>query len=209
MRTIVLALAALGMMPLSLAAQARSQPDALVDTAMVRMGGRAALEKVARVRLDMMTQWLRTTWDREPGADAPSYELHAEVRDYAIPAWRNTRRFPVPGGGPWREMTDVVRDTVAIRRMATGAPGTVGATDARWQALNVAYVDERRELFAFAPERLLLAARAAADLKGRIDTTVNGVRYRAAAATVGGFPTVMLFDPATGFLAAALYAAAR
>ena len=34
-----------------------------------------------------------------------------------------------------------------------------------WTTLNVAYVDERRELFAFAPERALLGARSARDLR--------------------------------------------
>jgi hypothetical protein len=101
-------------------------------------------------------------------------------------------------------MTDVVRDSVAIRRMAP-APGA----DARWAPLNVAYVDERRELFAMAPERLLLAARAAGDLRARPDTTIGGVRYRAVTATVERFPVTLLFDAGTGFLSAAHFRAAQ
>jgi hypothetical protein len=85
----------------------------------------------------------------------------------------------------------------------------MGGPEARWQPLNVAYVDERRELFVFSPERLVLAARAAGDLKGRTDTTFHGLRYRAATATVNRIPTLLLFDPATGLLAAAHFSAAQ
>jgi hypothetical protein len=187
--------------PATLHAQARPTPQAIVDVAMDRMGGRATLARVERARFENITQWLHTTFDREPGADAPTYELHTDTRDYTIGGWRNVRRFPTPGGGPWREMTDVVRDSVAIRRL--------GGIETRWQPLNVAYVDERNEIFTLAPERLLPAARDARDLRARGDTLLNGVRYHAVSATIDGLPLRLLFNASTGYLSAALFTAAQ
>src|SRR3954463_16115493 len=142
----------------------------VLDTAIARAGGRAALAGIQRVRLEMLTMWQRTTFEERPYADAPSYELHSDLRDYTTRSWRNTRRFN--SGPQWREITDIVNDTVGARRFTTSLPalpGTAGAeTPAKyspWTTLNVAYVDERREQFAFAPERVLLLARDAADLR--------------------------------------------
>lgn len=125
-----------------------------------------------------------------PTSDTPS------LRDYSIPAWRNLRRFPT--GGTWWEITDVVRDSVAIRR----------SNDA-WAPLNVAYVDERRELFTFAPERVLLAAREAADLRAAGDTTIGGTVHARVSATVDRFPTTLFFRRTDGLLAMARYQAAQ
>ena len=69
----------------------------MLDTAIARMGGAELLRGVARVRFDLMTQWQRTAFDDRPAADQPSYEWHSDLRDYALAAWRNTRRYN--GGG--------------------------------------------------------------------------------------------------------------
>ena len=170
---------------------------AALDTAIARMGGAPALRAVQRVRLDLLTQWQRTTFDERPYADLPSYELHTDLRDYTIPAWRNARRFYM--GGSWRELVDVVRDSVAIRR----------APDAAWATLNVAYVDERRELFAFAPERVLLHARDAADARTLADTVIDGAAHARVAATVDRYPTVLFLRRGDGYLAMARFVAAH
>jgi hypothetical protein len=171
-------------------------PAALVDSAIARMGGRPALERITRVRMEMMTQWQRTSFEGRPYTDQPSYERHSDVRDYAIPAWRNTRQFV--GGGPAREIVDIVRDSVAIRQI-NGA----------WGPLNVAYVDERRELFAFAVERLLLQARAASDLKAGADTAIGGITHGRVNATVDRFPTTIFFRRSDGMPAMVRYRAAQ
>ncbi|MBD0320802.1 MAG: hypothetical protein ICV87_10740, partial [Gemmatimonadetes bacterium] len=147
-----------------LACPARAQVPAL-DTAIARMGGAERLAAVQRVRLEMVTQWQRTSFGAAPYADAPSYELNTELRDYTRGAWRNTRRSPA--GGTWREVVDVVLDSVAIRHLPAGlmGPNAPGG----WGPLNVAYVDERHQLFAFAPERLLLGLRRARDLRALPD----------------------------------------
>jgi hypothetical protein len=182
----------------------RTAAPALLDTAIARMGGADRLRAVSRVRLDMLTQWQRLQLDERPYGDQPSYELHSELRDYDVPAWRNTRRFLSPrasaGTAPATpaEITDVVRDSVAIRRAPAAPPGAgpaaAGAPAApvlAWAPLNVAYVDERRELFATAPERALLAVRDARDLRALPDTTVAGRPHARFTATVDGYPATL------------------
>ena len=169
---------------------------ARLDTAIARMGGEVALRRIERPRFEAMTQWLRTSFDGRPFAEMLSYESHSDLRDYPHNAWRNTRRFlPV---APGQESVDIVADTVAIR----GSGGECAP-------LNAAYVDDRAELFAFAPERLLLAARAAVDLRTARDTTVAGVRYARLTATVQGFPTAIWLREDDGMLAAAHFRAAQ
>ena len=140
-------------------------PVALLDSAMARMGGRAALEGIVRIRREMMTQWQRVSFEARPYTDFPSYEQHADIRDYSQMAWRNTRRF-FTGGAPQPPVIDIVKDTVGIRSFR-----------AIWTPLNVAYVDERNELFTFAPERLLLLLRAAPDLQALRDTSIGGIAH--------------------------------
>src|SRR5262249_5165521 len=117
------------------------------------------------------------------------YEIHSDLRDYSIMAWRNTRRSPA--GGSWREITDIVRDTVAIRRFTPPAASGASAATAPWSPLTIAYADEPREIFTLAPERLLLAARAAGDLRVLSDTTIAGAAHARLAATVGHFPATL------------------
>ncbi len=181
MRSFSLLLLAL---PATLAAQAprAETPAALLDRGITRMGGEAQLRAVASVRLDLITQWLRTSFAEAPFTDMPSYEHNVELRDYRTPAWRNTRYF-----NPLSNVVgtvDVVRDTIAIRQVRRGA-----GADPTWGPLNRAYVQERRELFAFAPERLLLGLREAPDLAARPDTTIDGEPHARLAATLDGWPS--------------------
>jgi len=175
---------------------------AVVDTAIARMGGRAALDSLRTVQYEILTQWLGLAPDAQPLRDGPSYERQSEWRDYGSRTWRNVRRF-VNGALAWQEITDVVTDTVGARRLAPGMSGAVTvATPApaidRWVPLNVAYVDERRELFAWAPERVVLALRDAPDLTARPDTLIGGDRHAVVSATVDGYPLTAFVRRATG-----------
>ncbi|MBK7594120.1 MAG: hypothetical protein IPJ11_02435 [Gemmatimonadetes bacterium] len=58
-------------------------------------------------------------------------------------------------------------------------------------ALNLAYVDERRELFAFAPERLVLQLRHDPALRQLADTTIDGAPHARLHATVDGWPATL------------------
>jgi hypothetical protein len=189
---------------------AAQSPLAVVDTALARMGGVAAAQSVKRVRFEMLTQWQRITFDERPYGDQPVYEMHSDLRDYDARSWRNTRRYD--NGRTVTEFADVVNDSVAIRR-SPGGPGNVASPATvpagTWTTLNVAYADERRELFAFAPERALLGARAAGDLRMLRDTLVAGSMQARVAATVEGFPMTLFVSRSTGFLTAVRFAAAE
>src|SRR5690606_29425044 len=168
---------------------------AVLDTTITRMGGGAALAGITGIRREMLTQWQRINWQDHPYADAPSYETHADLRDYATNRWRNSRR--IPAGAMWMDIVDVVDDTVAARSM-----------QGNWMPLNITYVDERRELFAMAPERLPLGARAAGELKLGRDTVTGGARHARLECTLEGLPTTLFVRRADGLPAMARYRAA-
>lgn len=143
----------------------------LLEAAIERMGGLEALRGIERVRFDMITQWSRLNYAGGPYDDGPSYELHTDVRDYSIGAWRNTRDFPGQGRG----VVDLVRGDVAVRDFGQG-----------FQPLSIAYVDERRELFAYTPDRLVLGLHDASDLAALPDTTIAGEPHARVRGTVDG-----------------------
>jgi hypothetical protein len=146
--------------------------EAVVARAAELMGGEDALRGVRYVTLRMMTQWQRTGFRDVPFTDRPSFEPHVDLRDYALPAWRNTRDFGA------RTITNVVRDSIAVTDLGDGS-----------RPLSVAYVDERDELFTYTPDRLIVALLDAPDLAAEADTTIGGERHRVVSATVSGrFP---------------------
>jgi hypothetical protein len=191
--------------PPSPALRHRSAPLAIaaLDTAIARMGGKATLERIERVRFEMMTLWQRMTFENRPNDLIGTYELHTDLRNYTLGAWRNARRFV--SGPVLQEGTDVVLKDVAIRRFPPRPDGTASP----WTPLSVAYVDERKEVFAFTPERLLLAARAAGDLRALADTTIAGSAHARITATIEGFPTTIFVRRTDGLLAMARYHGAQ
>ena len=64
-----------------------------LDTAIARMGGADALATIERVRFETMTIWQRMTFENRPSDLIIAYELHSDLRNYSLVAWRNTRRF--------------------------------------------------------------------------------------------------------------------
>ncbi|MFN0098362.1 MAG: hypothetical protein ACKVS7_06800 [Gemmatimonadaceae bacterium] len=163
---------------------------AVIDRAITRMGGEAALRGIRTLRMDVLTQWQRTHFADHPYADQPSFERNVELRDYTTNAWRNTRTF-IPNGST----VDIVRDTVGGRSITTPNGG------AMLMPLNLAYVDERRELFAFAPERTLLLAREAGGLKLLADTSIDGLAHARVGGAVDGFPATWFLRRSDGLLA--------
>ena len=95
-------------------ARDRAGARAVVERAVDLSGGEATLRGVRRVALRMMTQWQGPSFRELPYRDRPSYEAHTDVRDYTLPAWRNTREF-----GP-RRITNIVRDSVAVTDLGQG-----------------------------------------------------------------------------------------
>jgi hypothetical protein len=146
------------------------------------MGGEQTLRGVERVSYRMMTQWQRTNFRSVPFVDQPSFEPHTDVRDYTLPAWRNTREFGT------NRIINVIRDSIALT--------TIGSAV---QPLSIAYVDERAELFVYTPDRLVLALRDAADLALGADTMIGGERHTRVTATLAGrFRGIVFFHRGTG-----------
>jgi hypothetical protein len=180
--------------PAALAGQAGpGTPNmAVLDQGIARMGGDSLLRSITAVRLDMLTQWLRTSFADAPFTDMPSYERNVELRNYRTASWRNTRYFapaaPRPG------VIVVVRDTIAL----FGRQQSVTDSALEWAPLNVAYVDERRELFAFEPVRLMLALRDATDLQVLPDTAIDGDRHVRLASTIDGWSSVTFLRHSDG-----------
>lgn len=177
----------------------------IVDTAIARMGGLSVLQGINTARYHMALQWLNPNFDSRPYRDAPGYEFDTDYRDYGARIWRNTRRFP--NGGDWQVYLDLVVDTVAARQgpdLSRGIPTPAGVVDG-WAPLDIAYIDERRELFALTPDRLLLALKNAHDLASRADTLIGGIRHVAVSGTVEGYPMTAFFRQTDGMLALARY----
>lgn len=164
--------------------------EALVARSLARMGGDSLLRSITSLRMDVMTQWQRIGFADHPYADAPSYERHTDLRDYTTNSWRNTRFFlPSPAAS-----VDIVRDTIGARWFVPpGGAATI-------TPLNIAYVDERRELFAFAPERTLQLARASGAMRLLSDTVIDGAAHVRISATVDGFPAVWFVRRSTALL---------
>lgn len=169
---------------------------AVLDTALARMGGLPAIRAVQRMQVEEMIEWQRQTLDTRPHAAVSSYELSSELRDYARPAWRYSRRFFTPNG-PF-DVVDVVTDSVAAVSMR-----------GKWSAQNVAYVEERDEAFTFAAERIVLLARESAGARALPDTVIGGVRHARVVATVGRFRPTLYFRRGDGLLALARFRAAQ
>ncbi len=165
-----------------LAAQSSEPAVEHVRRAVDLMGGEEALRAAERVRLEMTTQWQRPDYGAAAFRDRPSFELHDDVRDYSIPAWRNTRDFGT------RTITNVVRDSVAVTDMGDGP-----------QPLSVAYVDERDELFVYTPDRLVLALLDAPDLHALGDTLIGGERHRRVGARLAArYPSTIYLHAGSG-----------
>ena len=170
--------------------------QAVIDTAATRMGGLATLRSVERLHLETMVAWYHHTVAERAPSTVSSYERNTELRDYRVPAWRNSRRFFSPNGVV--EVTDLVADSVAaVQRQG------------KWQPQNVAYVGERNEVFTFAPERLIPQARDAADLRALPDTTIDGIPLARVTATVGPFTPTLYVSRRDGFLSRVSYRAAQ
>jgi len=187
-----------GALALLLGGPAPADPSAraILDTALAHMGGLTAVRAVERMLLEVMTEWQRVDFAPRRAPVILSYELSTELRDYTIPAWRYSRRFYSPNGTA--EVIDLVTDSVAAM-----------AIDGHWRTQNIAYVDERNEVFTFAPERVVRLARDAPDARMLADTVMSGERYARVVATIGKFTPTLYFRRSDGLPALARFRAGQ
>lgn len=173
-------------------------PVTLLTRAEDRLGGDAALRAVRTVKLEYATHWMRLAFGPQTEAPSAGDELNTDWRDYEQGTWRNARRALGPRVIAF---VDLVRDTVAAR-----------GTTAGWGPLNAAYLDERRELWLTAPERLLPRLRDLAAEGGvrQLRDTVFAARPHARlAATLDGTPLVLFLDRTSGLPAGVRFRGAQ
>ena len=148
-------------------ARAQSPAAARVEEAITAMGGTAALERMGVIQVDAIGhQFALEQSERPEGPWLVTYQQRTETRDAALRRLLRQvqyRNWSAPTWAP-ANVTLVVTDAVAAR--------TVGE---RWVPGRSQDIDDADEAFELSPERLLLTARAATDLRPAADRVLQGV----------------------------------
>jgi hypothetical protein len=162
----------------------------LVAGGIAAQGGRERLQAIRAVQLEttgyrnMLEQSERPT-----GPYIPQFQTSAEIRDHEHGDFRETSSFAIYDNGEGAEQgnsTIVVADGVAMRR--------TGTNNAPADAVQVRLAAER---LALSPERLLLTALNATDLKRDADVTMQGFPQQVVSFTLDGAPVRIYLNPYT------------
>ncbi len=166
-------------------AAAPATAAAILTNAIAAMGGESTLKSVRVVATEAMGhQWALEQSERPEGPWLSTYQQRSEVRDLAgnrrmVSAQRRDWSFP-----SWSPaIATVVANGIAGRRSGE-----------RWFGGAPADVHEWEQALALGPERLLLTARAAADLRVLADEVQQGVNQRVLAFTFDGQPYRLLLN---------------
>lgn len=158
-------------------ATAPTTPAELLAKAITAMGGEAVLTGVRSVSTEAMGhQWAIEQSERPEGPWLSTYQQQSEVRDLAGSRRMTSiqrRDWSFPSWSP--AFVTVVANGIAGRRSGD-----------RWSGGAPTDVREWEHALALGPERLLLTARAAADLRVLADEVHQGVNQRVMAFTFGG-----------------------
>jgi hypothetical protein len=158
-------------MTAGVAAQRTSAPppmaaSRLLTDAIAAQGGEDALHGIRSVAVESMGHaWALEQSERPEGPWLSTYSQASEVRDYERHRrWTESqvRNWVVPDWSPKSQtvVADGVVGSSSAGRWAPGSPGTLKTTE---------------DLFALSPERLLLTAKAAADLHSQPDVVEQRV----------------------------------
>src|SRR5262245_20868568 len=161
-----------------------------VETAVARLGGRAALESLATVRLEWVGyRNLLEQSERPEGPWIPQIE-------------RTTELWDTPGGR-WDETTEiVVADTNLTIRTVVAGGMAARQFGPRWSAAGRSEMAAAEEWMTDSPQRVLLDAVAARDLRREGDLVFQGVPHRVVAFGSGETRRRLLLNAETGFLTA-------
>jgi len=151
---------------------------ALLRPAVDAMGGEQRLAGLQSLTLDVVGHNLALEQSERPeGPWLTIYHQRLEVRDYAHDRrWMQNQQRSWVNPSWSTPMAQVAAGDVSA--MAVTAQGTM-----RWARGAPALVKTKDETFALAPERVLLTARAAADLRAQPDATEQRVRQNVLAFT--------------------------
>jgi hypothetical protein len=162
----------------------------LVETAVARMGGRAALESLGRVRLEWIGyRNLLEQSERPEGPWIPQIEKTTELWDTP--------------GGRWDESAElaVADEKYSIRTIVAGGVAARRFGE-KWSAAGKGEIAAAEEWMADSPQRALLDALAASDLHREEDLDFQGVPHHAVAFGSGEKRRRILLNAETGFLTA-------
>lgn len=204
-RTLLIALIALAAVPSPVAASAAHPPSQasrpavrqLVDEAMTALGGEARLRAIAVVRLKAMRT--RNALEQSIRPDGPYIDTVddlVETRRFDRPALRDdlrSRGFAAAwvDGAKWVTATTLVTGGEAFAtRDGPLAPASHAAVQAAEESL------------ALGPERVLLTAADAADLRSEAPAMLHGFRHDILAFTWRGAPVRVFLEPVSHMLAA-------
>jgi len=174
---------------LAVAAPPRSDVEARqwVETAIHRMGGEAALRGLATLKLESIGyRNLLEQSERPEGPWIPQVERVTELWDTPNGRWAETIEASV--SDQTYAITTIVDGDLVVRRL-----GERPLPSSRGTAL------EAREWMALSPQRVLLAALAAPDLRREPDVAFQGVPHHAVAFGEGEDKRRLLLNAQTGF----------
>ena len=176
---------------LALAAARSPAPDGaarrVVEKAVERMGGAEALRPLSRLRVEWVGyRNLLEQSERPDGPWIPSIEKSTEIWDAE--------------GGRWSliSQSTVAEMDFTVTRIVAGdvAANRFGE---QWFAAGRGDVDEAREWMSLSPQRTLLAALAAADLRSEPDVVFQGVPHHVVAYGTEDASRRLLLNSETGF----------
>jgi hypothetical protein len=174
------------------AARPTAEPDAraLVETAIQRMGGRPALEKLATLRLESVGyRNLLEQSERPEGPWIPQIEKTTEIWDTPRGRWAETTAAAVADDE--YTLRTIVADGAAARQY--------GET---WLPTGRGTILEAREWMALSPHQILVSALGAGDLRREPDVVFQGVPQYVVSFGAGEEKRRLLVNAQTGFLTA-------
>ena len=176
-RIAITAAAAWALAPAYPLAQAETPGRALIAAAIAACGGEARLTGLRSLRLDAIGhEWALEQSERPEGPWLPHYIQTIEVRDLEHARLRRQSQTRDWNFAQWSPASSVV--------VANGVAARTNGQ--RWAPGGVGDVHDAEDIFAFAPERLLLTARAAPDLATAPAKTLQGVVQDAVTFTAAG-----------------------
>jgi hypothetical protein len=167
---------------------AQDPARALVQKAIDAQGGEAALEAVTVVAVETMGHGYALEQSERPeGPYLVSYQQVSEIRDHARERhWRKLEQRNWSSAN-WNGPTMAVADGVAA--LSFGG---------RWRPHQPQQIARSKEEMALSPERLLLTALAAPDLRRAPDRTLHGIVNHAVAFTYNDFALTLYLNSHSG-----------
>jgi hypothetical protein len=172
---------------LSTAARAAENPQTVVARAMAAMGGEARLRAITALSYSAVGE--RQMAEQSERPTGPYFLDHfkvAEVRDIAHLRTRIETTDQAYAADHWWTK-DEPATTVQV---LNGETSTI-VGDGKFQYAGGYGVADNDDQYAFAPERVLLTASAAGDLRSLPDVTLHGVRHHVVAFHYHGYPVTL------------------